>query len=93
MTEKSIIGLKNNSEDSTEESVEENLLKTTKTKQKRSVGKKYFYEKTYLSLELAKKDIEKEESWFLTVKKNEKKTGQAKYYWYLYFTKNSQSSR
>jgi hypothetical protein len=57
MTEKSIIGLKNNSDDSTEESVEENLVNTTKTKQKRSVGKKY-YEKTYISLELAKKDIQ-----------------------------------
>ena len=28
------------------------------------------------SLKLAKKDIEEEESWSLTVKKNEKKTGQ-----------------
>jgi glucan-binding YG repeat protein len=73
MTEKSIISLKNNSDDSTEESVEENLVNTTKTKQKRSVGKKYYYEKTCLSLKLAKKDIEEEESWSLTVKKNEKK--------------------
>ena len=77
MTEKSIFGLKNNSDDSTEESVEENLVNTTKTKQKKSVGKKYFYEKTYLSLELAKKDIE-EETWSLIVKKNEKKTDQTK---------------
>ena len=45
MTEKSIIGLKNNSDDSTEESVEENLVNTTKTKQKRSVGKNYFMRK------------------------------------------------